>query len=71
MFSGDAYGAEKLVQLPTNLRDSVAGFANSELARKSFGNAVVDHYLHFARTELSVFDALVTDAERARFFERI
>jgi glutamine synthetase len=71
MFEGDAYGAERLAQLPTNLRDSVAALERSEFARKAFGDEVVDHILHFARTELSVFDTLVTDAERARFFERI
>jgi glutamine synthetase len=71
MFTGDAYGAESLPQLPTNLRDSVRALESSDFARKAFGDAVVDHYLHFARTELGVFDALVTDAERARYFERI
>ena len=71
MFEGDAYGAERLAQLPTNLRDSVAALAQSDFARKAFGDEVVDHILHFARTELSVFDTLVTDAERMRFFERI
>ncbi len=71
MFEGDAYGAEKLAQLPTNLRDAIAAFAQSDFARKAFGDQVVEHILHFARTEQSVFDALVTDAERERYFERI
>jgi len=71
MFEGDAYGAEKLTQLPTNLRDSIVALERSDFARKSFGDDVVDHILHFARTEQSVFDARVTDAERERYFERI
>ncbi len=71
MFAGDAYGAEGLPQLPTHLREAIALLDASEFARKSFGDEVVDHYLHFARSELSVFDALVSDVERARYFERI
>jgi glutamine synthetase len=34
------------------------------------GDEVVDHYLHFLRTEQARFDEVVTCWERARYFER-
>jgi glutamine synthetase len=40
------------------------------MARAAFGDDVVDHYLNFARAEQRYFDAVVTDYERARMFER-
>ena len=43
----------------------------SALAREAFGAEVVDHYLHFARTELRTFEAAVTDWEKFRGFERL
>ena len=36
-----------------------------------FGEAVIDHYLHFFRTEQRKFDAAVTDWERRRYFDVI
>jgi glutamine synthetase len=70
-FEGDAYAARDLPQLPGCLRDAIAELEGSEFARKAFGDAVVDHLLHFARTEQDAFDTLVSDVERARYFERI
>jgi glutamine synthetase len=40
------------------------------MARKAFGDDVVEHYLHYAQTEQGLFDKVVTDYERARLFER-
>ena len=37
----------------------------------AFGDDVVDHYLHYARTEQRAFEAAVTDWERFRSFERM
>ncbi len=71
MFQGDAYLAEELPQVPGSLSEAIGEFEGSELARKAFGDAAVEHLLHFARTEQKVFQAAVTDFERARFFERI
>ncbi len=70
-FRGDAYTAEDLPQVPGSLREAIAELERSEFARKVFGDACVEHLLHFARTEQGTFDAVVTDFERARFFERI
>jgi glutamine synthetase len=70
-FRGDVYAAEGLPRLPTSLPESLRELEGSAFARKAFGDDVIDHLLHFARSELSAVDSLVTDAERARYFERI
>ena len=44
---------------------------SSDFARAAFGDDVVEHLLHFARTEQAQLDARVSDVERARYFERI
>ena len=40
-------------------------------AREILGDEVVEHYLHAARTEQHAFDAVVTDWELYRGFERM
>ena len=67
---GNAYtsGAQRL---PTTLSEAVELFDNSRVAREAFGDNVVDHYLNYARVELSAFNAAVTDWERVRGFERL
>ena len=71
MFQGDIYQAREFPRVPSTLREAIQEFENSPLARNSFGQTVVDHYLHFLRTEQQKFDEVVTCWERARFFERI
>jgi len=71
LFEGDGYAAEALPRVPTNLADAIAAFDRSPLVREAFGDEVVEHLLHFARSELRGFDKAVTDYERARYFERI
>ena len=46
-------------------------FAKSEFAERAFGQAVVEHYAHFFRTENAAWQKAVTDWERARYFEQI
>jgi glutamine synthetase len=70
LFEGDAYAAKELPRVPTSLREAIIRFEESRLAREAFGQEVVAHYLHFLRTEQRKFDAVVTNWERARFFER-
>ena len=70
-FVGDAYAARELPQVPRFLREAIDLLDQSRFARDAFGDAVIDHLLHFARTEQEVFDGLVSDVERARYFERI
>ncbi|MCS5733553.1 glutamine synthetase family protein [Herbiconiux daphne] len=69
-YVGNAYEGDS-PRVPSNLRDSMALFAESAIAREAFGDEVVDHYLNNARIELAAFDAAVTDWERVRGFERL
>jgi glutamine synthetase len=69
-FEGNAYEDDG-PRVPTTLRDARNLLAESALARESFGDEVVDHYLNYARVELDAFDVAVTDWERVRGFERL
>jgi glutamine synthetase len=68
-FEGDVYGARELPQVPHSLNEAIHALAESPWARAAFGENVVEHYLHFFRTEQRKFDAAVTDWERRRYFE--
>jgi glutamine synthetase len=68
--AGNAYTAQK-EHVPSTLREAADLFGQSDLARKAFGDDVVEHYLNYARVELAAFDAAVTDWERRRGFERL
>ncbi|MGE4649848.1 MAG: glutamine synthetase family protein, partial [Myxococcota bacterium] len=70
-FEGDLYAAEGLPQVPGSLPEAAARFEASEVAHRAFGDEVVAHLLHFARTEQREVDNRVSDVERARYFERI
>ncbi|GAB1820782.1 glutamine synthetase family protein [Herbidospora sp. RD11066] len=69
-FTGNAY-ASGADTVPSTLRDALALFEGSTLARDAFGDEVVDHYANNARVELAAFDAAVTDWELYRGFERL
>jgi len=68
--TGNAY-AEDRPSVPGTLRDALALWEDSELARTAFGPQVVAHYANNARVELAAFDAAVTDWELYRGFERL
>jgi glutamine synthetase len=68
--TGNAY-ADTSVTVPHTLRDALELWDKSELARRSFGAEVVEHYANYARVELAAYDAAVTDWELRRCFERI
>jgi glutamine synthetase len=70
-FQGDVYRAGSLPQVPRSLPEALAALEASSLAREAFGDAVLEHLLHFARSEQAALGARVTDAERERYFERI
>jgi glutamine synthetase len=70
-YRGDAYRDAALPRVPHTMAEAIRELEQSRFARDVFGDAVVDHLLHFARTELACFEAAVTDFERARYFERI
>jgi glutamine synthetase len=69
-FEGDVYGARDLPQVPHSLNEAIAALEASKWARTVLGENVVEHYLHFFRTEQRKFDAVVTDWERRRYFEQ-
>lgn len=71
VFEGDAYSAADLPAVPRTLAEAVERFDASSFARSTFGDDVVDHYVHFFREEVRQYDAAVTDWERRRYFERI
>ena len=70
IFEGNAYTSDK-PRVPSSLRDAMALFASSTVARDAFGADVVDHYLNYARIEQRANDAAITDWERVRGFERL
>ncbi len=70
-FEGDVYAAEGLTQVPHRMADAIAELEASTFAREAFGDLLIDHFLHFARTELGQHESAVTDWERRRYFERV
>jgi len=71
IFQGDVYTAAGLPQVPKNLRDAIVELEQSDFARAALGEDVVEHYLHFYKTEQAKFDRAVTTWERARYFEQV
>jgi glutamine synthetase len=69
-FAGNAYESDKPT-VPRTLREARDAFTRSEVAHQAFGTEVVEHYANMARVELDAFDAVVTDWERYRGFERM
>jgi glutamine synthetase len=69
-FSGDAYVGAALPEIPKTLREATACLAGSELLRRAFGDAVVEHYVHTAKWEQFEYDRRITDWELMRGFER-
>jgi glutamine synthetase len=67
---GNAYNSDA-DHVPGTLAAARERFAASDLARKAFGDEVVDHYVNMADVELAAFGAAVTDWERRRGFERL
>lgn len=69
-FSGDAYAAAELRDVPQTLRAATVALDGSRMLRAAMGDAVVDHYVRAARWEQEDFDRKVTDYEVVRGFER-
>ncbi|MGH3758648.1 glutamine synthetase family protein [Actinophytocola sp.] len=68
--TGNAYAVDR-PEVPKTLRAAAERLAESKHARAAFGDEVVDHYLNNARVELAAYDAVVTDWEKFRGFERL
>src|SRR2546422_1060312 len=69
-YRGNAYVDPKLRALPRSLREAADLLDRSKLARRAFGNPVIDFYVHTARLEVQACNDAVTDWERIRYFER-
>ena len=66
---GNAYESDA-ERFPSTLREAILALEIGTMARGAFGDQVVDHYLNYAHTEQALFDKVVTDWERLRYFER-
>ncbi|MBD3677357.1 MAG: glutamine synthetase [Rhodobacteraceae bacterium] len=68
--TGDVYAMEDVPSIPHTLPAATEALRNSEMLRRTFGDDVVDHYTRAAEVEQEAFEAVVTDWEIARGFER-
>jgi len=69
-FTGDAYGARDVQEIPRTLRAATETLNGSTLLRTALGDDVVDHYVRAAEWEQEEYDRRITDWEVARGFER-
>ena len=69
-FKGNAYVASGVPAVPRALYEAIGAFERSAVARRAFGDEVVEHYLTMARVEQRAYDAAVTTWERERYLER-
>lgn len=56
-------------KVPSTLREALARFEQSELAREAFGSLAVEHLATASRHEQAVYDREVSDLEKRRYFE--
>jgi glutamine synthetase len=68
--TGDVYGMKDVAEFPVNLGAATKALKGSEMLRKHISDWVVDHYTRAAEIEQEAFDAVVTDHEIKRGFER-
>ena len=68
--SGDVYQSGEARRIPGTLRAAAEALDGSAMLRAALGDAVVDHYVHAARWEISESDRAVTDWDVKRGFER-
>ena len=69
VLEGNAYESNSK-RFPSSMREAITALESGTMARAAFGDQVVDHYLNYAHTEQALFDKVVTDWERVRYFER-
>ncbi len=69
-FTGDAYAARRVREIPGTLRDAAKALKRSKMLREAMGDDVVEHYVHAAEWEVAEHDRWVTDWEVNRGFER-
>jgi glutamine synthetase len=69
--TGDVYDMKGIPEIPNTLRDATDALRGSAMLRKALGDDVVDHYTRCAEVEQEAFEAVVTDWEIQRGFERV
>jgi len=69
--TGDIYAMADVPSIPHTLRDATVALRGSAMLRRTMSERVVDHYAHAADLEQAAFDAVVTDWEIERGFERV
>ena len=69
-FSGDAYAAASVREIPRTRGEAAKALDGSAMLRSAMGDQVIDHYLRAAEWELEEQNRVVTDWELARGFER-
>ena len=62
--------ARGVQRIPRALWEAAQLLEESTLARKIFGDDVVEHYVNTARVEQDTYDSVVTCWERQRYLER-
>lgn len=68
---GNAYDDETALRVPETLSEAAHLWSASNIVIDAFGSDVAEHYQHYAMTEISAFNAAVTDWELFRGFERL
>ncbi|SFR12741.1 glutamine synthetase family protein [Poseidonocella sedimentorum] len=68
--NGDVYAMDEIDEIPHSLPAATNALRASAMLRAQFGTEVVDHYTRCAEVEQEAFDAVVTDWEIKRGFER-
>jgi glutamine synthetase len=69
-YKGNAYYGQQVPRIPRSLYEAMETWNNSEVVKKLLGESVAKHYYHTANMEQQQFDAVVTEWERARYFEQ-
>jgi glutamine synthetase len=67
---GDLYEQKHIGEIPRTLRAATETLRHSAMLRAALGDEVIDHYARAAEVEQEEFDAVVTDWEITRGFER-
>jgi glutamine synthetase len=67
---GNAYSQQGAPRVPGSLYEAMSVWKKSEVVQSTLGKQVADHYYHAAQLEQHAYDAVVTNWERARYFEQ-
>lgn len=68
--TGDVYNMTDVPEITTSLRQATESLRNSAMLRAAFGDWCIDHYTRACEVEQEMFEAIVTDWEIQRGFER-